>query len=246
MKDKLTNGCVTLALLALAAGAGWLAVSMFRQGAWIKGLLLAMGALLFAAPLLAMLFSKPVKTEPEQPQQVRCMPLPTDPVALTALARQVAGEDEALMQAVKESLADPDGFYKARSETDAGRDDDYYDLWETYRDEPETLRSVGLLYMLDELKAIAGFDYKTDWDNFAGRLKDLQRVQRHHLPVEVAQQDGMSNVTLWCHRLNEKWRPLGYEPMLIDADSDEYWVAVVPAAGPEAAREPAPGAGKRG
>ncbi len=59
MKEKLINLCGTLLLIAFAAGCGWMAVEMFRQGAWMKGLFVALGALLFAAPLLVPPFSKP-------------------------------------------------------------------------------------------------------------------------------------------------------------------------------------------
>lgn len=235
MKEKITNAFVTLLLIAVAVGCGWLAVEMFSQGAWIKGILCMLGVLLFGAPLLVPLFSAPASQEPQEQLQVLKVPLPQGSEALLDLARQVAGDDEHLMRAVEESLEAPETFYRGRVEADIEDRYNYFELWDAHHDNPEMLRREGLLNVLAEMKAVVMFDWKDSLETFVDEMQELRRVQRHHLPIAGVLPEGCSNIPHWCHALNEQWLPLGYQTMLVDTLGDEYWVGIVPVTGLEAA-----------
>lgn len=227
MKEKLINLCGTLLLIAFAAGCGWTAVEMFRQGAWMKGLFVALGALLFAAPLLVPPFSKPATPE-VVPPLVPEVDLPEDEESLLALARQVAGDDEGTMRVVMESLENPETFYPARAMASGEYATDYREMWEAFHDKPDWLRSEGLRYVLTEAKAIVMFDWKDSLDAFVDGMQELRRVRCHRLPVPEDMLDEAADIPHWCHALNGLWQPLGYETMFIDTKADEYLVAVVP------------------
>ena len=64
MKEKLVNVCGKLVGVALVVLFGWGAVEMFRQGAWVQGTICVAGMLLFGAPLVIPLFSRPAEPEP--------------------------------------------------------------------------------------------------------------------------------------------------------------------------------------
>ncbi|SFG24608.1 hypothetical protein [Prevotella sp. KH2C16] len=227
MKEKLTSLFGTLLLVAFAVGCGWMAVEMFRQGAWVKGIFGVLGVLLFGSPLLIPLFSSPAKPE-IVPRLVPQVDLPEDKEALLALARRVAGDDETTMQAVMESMENPEDFYLARVYADVEDRYGYDYVWDTYHDNPEALRAQGLLCVLTEAKAIAMFDWKEFSDNFVDEMVELRRVQLHHLPISEGLLDTAADVPHWCYALNELWQLLGYETMFIDINVDEYLVAVVP------------------
>ena len=52
MKEKLTEGCIMLVFIAFVVLGSTMAVEMFQQGAWVKGIICVLGALFFGFPLL--------------------------------------------------------------------------------------------------------------------------------------------------------------------------------------------------
>ena len=144
------------------------------------------------------------------------------------LAQTVAGDDAEVMQLVKDSLASPEAFYAARSEPEGEYADEYYEMLDTYKDKPDTLRSEGLLVLLEELRVIVRFDWKADLDSFQGMMPRLKRVQRYGLNLSDAPLDEAAYVPRWCEALDKFWKPKHYHTLLIDTQSDEYVVAVAP------------------
>lgn len=228
MKELIINIFVTLLFVTLAIGLGWLAVEMFQQSEWVKGFFCMLGVLLFGAPLLAQLFSKPAPQITEEQLLVQKIPLPHDPKALFALALQLAGDDEVLMQAVAESIEAPKAFYRARAEAKVEENNDYCEVWDSFRNEPEMLRGIGLLYLLKEAKATVVFDWKDSLETFVDEMRELRRLQHNHLPIDDIPLEKNSDIPHWCHTLNKHWQQLGYQTVLIDTDGDEYWVGLSP------------------
>ena len=97
-----------------------------------------------------------------------------------------------------------------------------------YHDQPDVLCSEGLLFVLAEAEVIAMFDWKEGLEEFVWQTIDLRRAQANNLPVPQEHFDEQADIPHWCNALNELWQPLGYNAILIDRESDEYVVAVVP------------------
>ena len=106
--------------------------------------------------------------------------------------------------------------------------DEYYEMLDTYKDKPDTLRSEGLLVLLEELRVIVRLDWKADLDSFQGMMPRLKRVQRYGLNLSDAPLDEAAYVPRWCEALDKFWKPKHYHTLLIDTQSDEYVVAVAP------------------
>lgn len=226
IKDAFSAFLGALLLLLFAGGSGWMAFIMFQRGSWLIGAIGVIGALFFSSPLWAGLFI--TKKEPEPEPVVTKVDWPTDKAALLKLAQTVAGDDAEVMQLVKDSLASPEAFYAARSEPEGEYADEYYEMLDTYKDKPDTLRSEGLLVLLEELRVIVRFDWKADLDSFQGMMPRLKRVQRYGLNLSDAPLDEAAYVPRWCEALDKFWKPKHYHTLLIDTQSDEYVVAVAP------------------
>ena len=226
MKEKLMNVCGKLLFAAFVVFFFWGAVEMFRQGAWISCIICVMGVLLFGGPLVVSRISSPAVSE--SVPLVSQIDLPTDKDSLRELAKLVAGEEADVMQTVEELLESPEAFYSAQTMRDGEYKSEYCEIWEFYHDKPDLLYSEGLRFVLEEAKVIAMFDWKEALEEFVGQMTDLRRVQAHNLPVPQEHFDELADIPHWCNALNELWQPLGYNAILIDRESDEYVVAVVP------------------
>lgn len=225
MKEKLVNVCGKLLGVALVVWFGWGAVEMFRQGAWVQGVISVAGMLLFGALLVTSLFSRPA--EPEPVPLVPQIDFPTNKDSSRKLAKWVASEDADVMQMVEELLASPEAFCSAQATRDGEYADKYREVSEFYHDKPDLLCSEGLRLVLEETKVIAMFDWKEMLEEFVGQMTKLRRVQTHGLPVPKEQLDEAADIPHWCHALNELWQPLGYQTILLDTKGDEYLVAVM-------------------
>ena len=226
MKEKLMNVCGKLLFAAFVVFFFWGAVEMFRQGAWISCTICVMGVLLFGGPLVVSRISGPAVSE--SVPLVSQIDLPTDKDSLRELAKLVAGEEADVMQTVEQLLESPEAFYSAQTMRDGEYKGEYCEIWEFYHDKPDLLYSEGLRFVLEEAKVIAMFDWKEGLEEFVGQMTDLRRVQAHNLPVPQEHFDELADIPHWCNALNELWQPLGYNAILIDRESDEYVVAVVP------------------
>lgn len=227
MKEKLTEGCIMLVFIAFVVLGSTMAVEMFQQGAWVKGIICVLGALFFGFPLLGPFFPSAEPDTITLPFVPR-VDLPTDKDSLRELARMLAGEEADVMQTVEELLESPEAFYSAQITRDGWYNDAYVETWDLYHDQPDVLCSEGLLFVLVEAEVIAMFDWKEGLEEFVWQMTDLRRAQANNLPVPQEHFDEQADIPHWCHALNELWQPLGYNAILIDRESDEYVVAVVP------------------
>jgi len=225
MKEKLVNVCGKLLGVALVVWFGWGAVEMFRQGAWVQGVISVAGMLLFGALLVTSLFSRPA--EPEPVPLVPQIDFPTNKDSSRELAKWVASEDADVMQMVEELLASPEAFCSAQATRDGEYADEYREVSESYHDKPDLLCSEGLRLVLEETKVIAMFDWKEMLEEFVDQMTELRWVQTYGLPVPKEQLDEAADIPHWCHALNELWQPLGYQTILLDTKGDEYLVAVM-------------------
>ena len=226
MKEKLTEGCIMLVFIAFVVLGSTMAVEMFQQGAWVKGIICVLGALFFGFPLFG-LFLPSAEPDTITLPFVPRVDLPTDKDSLRELAKMLAGEEVDVMQTVEELLESPEAFYSAQITRDGWYNDAYVDVWDMYHDHPDVLCSEGLLFVLAEAEVIAMFDWKEMLEEFVGQMTKLRRVQTHGLPVPKEQLDEAPDIPHWCHALNELWQPLGYQTILLDTKGDEYLVAVM-------------------
>ena len=226
MKEKLTEGCFMLVLIAFVVLGSTMAVEMFQQGAWVKGIICVLGALFFGFPLFG-LFLPSAEPDTITLPFVPRVDLPTDKDSLRELAKKLAGEEADVMQTVEELLESPEAFYSAQITRDGWYNDAYVDIWDMYHDQPDVLCSEGLLYVLAEAEVIAMFDWKEGLEEFVWQMTDLRRAQANNLPVPQEHFDEQADIPHWCNALNELWQPLGYNATFIDTDGDEYIVAVV-------------------
>ena len=75
MKEKLSNGCISIAITVIPFAMLWGAISMFKHGEYIKGSICVLGALLFGIPIFIGWFSRSNSIKEDKPSVPR-LPLP--------------------------------------------------------------------------------------------------------------------------------------------------------------------------
>lgn len=230
MKEKLSNGCISIAITVIPFAMLWGAISMFKHGEYIKGSICVFGALLFGIPIFIGWFSRSNSIK-EDKASVPRLPLPATKEELIKLAKHITGEDKEIMKVVLRSLENPKTFCQMEIKAVPEQLYNYQDLlfdWYEEEDNDTNLRSIVMLFAIGNANFIAGFDWKDDLETFLWKMRDLKCLQQYHLPIDDASLAADGDISQWCLLLNEQWKPLGFQNVFIDTDSDEYWVAIVP------------------
>ncbi|MGP1418032.1 DUF6630 family protein, partial [Prevotella fusca] len=230
MKDKITNGCIYLFIYSLPFAFGWCAYVTFQDGLWFLCFIMALVALFFLFLILVSIFFKPAPQEPSPEELLQRIMVPEREEELLAFAQKVAGEDKELMQMVKESLQDPIEFYRQQEKRTQNRyiADIYYEMLEYYQENLEELNHFTLPYLLYEYKALGWLARKEDEEDIVSKIQSLQRVIRHHLPIPELDMSIYYDVPNVLLCINEEWKTSGYQIALIDEDSSDYWIAIIP------------------
>jgi len=166
--------------------------------------------------------------EKEDTVQVTIIPLPTDKDKLEALAIQLIDDDKPLMDTILESLAHPQAFYEHKAKTVGEDEIDYEAFWIDAKNDIDTLSSVGMLYLLSDANVVRSVDPKEGLDNFLWNIECLKRVQLHHLTIEKALLNNTLDILHCCDIINKQWEPTGFQLALIDDDSSDSTITVVP------------------
>lgn len=90
MKEKLSNGCISIAITVIPFAMLWGAISMFKSGEYIKDSICVLGALLFGIPIFIGWFSKSNSIKEDKPSVPR-LPLPATKEELIKLAKHITG-----------------------------------------------------------------------------------------------------------------------------------------------------------
>lgn len=228
MKEKLYNGCINLVIILLPFAMVWGAVTLFKNGEYIKGGLCVLGALLFGLPIIG-LFSKSNNIKKENPS-VPQIQLPTTKKELIKVAKRITCNDKDIMNVVLQSLESPKDFCQMEIKAASEKKYDYQQLLDWYEEEKSitNLKKIVMLYAIGNSNYVAGFDWKDDLETFLWKMKELRCLKQHNLPINDSSLTSDGDISQWCLIINEQWKPLGFQIIFIDADSDEYWVAIVP------------------
>lgn len=228
MKEKLYNGCINLIIILLPFAMVWGAVTLFKNDEYIKGGLCVLGALLFGLPIIG-LFSKSKDIKKENPS-VPQIPLPTTKKELIKVAKRITCNDKDIMNVVLQGLESPKDFCQMEIKAASEKKYDYQQLLDWYEEEKSitNLKKMVMLYVIGNSNYVAGFDWKDDLETFLWKMKELRCLKQHNLPINDSSLTSDGDISQWCLLINEQWKPLGFQIMFIDADSDEYWVAIVP------------------
>ena len=228
MKEKLYNGCINLVIILLPFAMVWGAVTLFTNGEYIKGGLCVLGALLFGLPIIS-LFSKSKDIKKDN-LSVPQIPLPTTKKELIKVAKRITCNDKDIMNVVLQSLESPKDFCQMEIKAASEKKYDYQQLLDWYEEEKSitNLKKIVMLYAIGNSNYVAGFDWKDDLETFLWKMKELQCLKQHNLPINDSSLTSDGDISQWCLLINEQWKPLGFQIIFIDADSDEYWVAIVP------------------
>ncbi|WP_314665218.1 DUF6630 family protein [Prevotella aurantiaca] len=228
MKEKLYNGCINLVVILLPFAMVWGAVTLFKNGEYIKGGLCVLGALLFGLPIIG-LFSKSKDIKKDNPS-VPQIPLPTTKKELIKVAKRITCNDKDIMNVVLQSLESPKDFCQMEIKAASEKKYDYQQLLDWYEEEKSitNLKKIVMLYAIGNSNYVAGFDWKDDLETFLWKMKELQCLKQHNLPINDSSLTSDGDISQWCLLINEQWKPLGFQIIFIDADSDEYWVTIVP------------------
>ena len=92
MKDKLISGCISVVIVIILIVMLLSAISMLKNGAYIKGGFLLFAALLFVIPILIGLFSKS-KENADKELPMPKIPVPTTNDKLIDLVKCVTNND---------------------------------------------------------------------------------------------------------------------------------------------------------
>lgn len=228
MKDFFLTAIVWLVCLIFTIGGVWAIIVNFQNGHYTISFFCGLGVLLFGLPVISPFLPEPKQKEMEDTTQVTIIPLPTDKDRLEALAIQLIDDDKPLMDTILESLAHPQAFYEHKAKTVGEDDIDYEAFWIDAKNDIDTLSSVGMLYLLSDANVVRSVDPKEGLDNFLWNIECLKRVQLHHLTIEKALLNNTLDILHCCDIINKQWEPKGFQLALIDDDSSDSTITVVP------------------
>ncbi len=227
MKRAITNLIFTLILLGLVALGVWFTIDSYKSGSYFYCAIGMLGVLLFGLPVIALFLPQSKKKEKLAPK-IAQIPLPGTKKDLMALARKLT-DDKPLLATIQESLDNTASFYSDKAETEQDGHQDYAELWLDMKDDLKSLRSFGMLLQLEQAGVICRSDWKESPDDFLWKLSRLESTKRFHLPIDEAIiVSAGDDIPHWCEQINRQWRPLGYQILFIDTESDEYWTAIIP------------------
>ena len=228
MKDKLINGCFSVAIVIIFIVMLLSAISMIKNGAYIKGGFLLFAVLLVVIPVLIGLFSKSKKNADKE-QHIPQIPVPTANDKLIELVKCVTNNNAKMVGNVLNMIKDPEGFCKTEIENNPEQPYDYNDyLLDLHRDNNIALLHIVTLYVLGNAKFVVNFDWKDDLETFLYGIRNLKCFKENNLPIDEAALSTLNDIPQQCFYLNEQWKSIGFQTVFIDTNSDEYWVTIVP------------------
>ena len=228
MKDKLISGCISVVIVIILIVMLLSAISMLKNGLYIKGAHLLFGVLLFVLPIFIGLFSKSKKSADKEPP-VPKIPVPTTNDKLIELVKCVTNNDAEMVGNVLNMIKDPEGFCKTEIKNNPEQSYDYNDyLLDLHRDNNIALFYIVTLYVLGNAKFVVNFDWKDALETFLYGIRNLKCFKENNLPIDEAALSALSDIPQQCFYLNEQWKSLGFQNVFVDTNSDGYWVAIVP------------------
>ena len=228
MKDKLISGCISVVIVIILIVMLLSAISMLKNGLYIKGALLLFGVLLFVLPIFIGLFSKSKKSADKEPP-VPKIPVPTTNDKLIELVKCVTNNDAEMVGNVLNMIKDPEGFCKTEIKNNPEQSYDYNDyLFDLHRDNNIALFYIVTLYVLGNAKFVVNFDWKDDLETFLYGIHNLKCFKENNLPIDEAALSALSDIQQQCFYLNEQWKSFGFQTVFIDTNSHGYWVSIVP------------------
>ena len=228
MKDKLISGCISVVIVIIFIVMLLSAISMLKNGAYIKGGFLLFAVLLVVVPVLIGLFSKSKKNADKELPMPK-IPVPTTNDKLIELVKCVTNNDAEMVGNVLNMIKDPEEFCKTEIENNPEQPYDYNDyLFDLHRDNNISLLHIVTLYALGNAKFVVNFDWKDDLETFLYGIRDLKCFKENNLPIDEAALSALSDIQQQCFYLNEQWKSFGFQTVFIDTNSDGYWVAIVP------------------
>ena len=228
MKDKLISGCISVVIVIILIVMLLSAISMIKNGAYIKGGFLLFAVLLVVIPVLIGLFSKSKKNADKE-QHIPQIPVPTANDKLIELVKCVTNNNAEMVGNVLNMIKDPEGFCKTEIENNPEQPYDYNDyLLDLHRDNNIALLHIVTLYALGNAKFVVNFDWKDDLETFLYGIRNLKCFKENSLPIDEAALSTLNDIPQQCFYLNEQWKTIGFQTVFIDTNSDEYWVTIVP------------------
>lgn len=204
------------------------AISMIKNGAYIKGGFLLFTVLLVVIPVLIGLFSKSKKNADKE-QHIPQIPVPTTNDKLIELVKCVTNNNAEMVGNVLNMIKDPEGFCKTEIENNPEQPYDYNDcLLDLHRDNNIALLHIVTLYALGNAKFVVNFDWKDNLETFLYGIRNLKCFKENNLPIDEAALSTLNDIPQQCFYLNEQWKSIGFQTVFIDTNSDEYWVTIVP------------------
>ena len=228
MKDKLISGCISVVIVIILIVMLLSAISMLKNGAYIKGGFLLFAVLLVVIPVLIGLFSKSKKNADKE-QHIPQIPVPTANDKLIELVKCVTNNNAEMVGNVLNMIKDPEGFCKTEIENNPEQPYDYNDyLLDLHRETNIALLHIVTLYALGNAKFVVNFDWKDDLETFLYGIRNLKCFKENNLPIDEAALSTLNDIPQQCFYLNEQWKSIGFQTVFIDTNSDEYWVTIVP------------------
>ena len=228
MKDKLISGCFSVAIVIILIVMLLSAISMIKNGAYIKGGFLLFAVLLVVIPVLIGLFSKSKKNADKE-QHIPQIPVPTTNDKLIELVKCVTNNNAEMVENVLNMIKDPERFCKTEIENNPEQPYDYNDyLLDLHRETNIALLHIVTLYALGNAKFVVNFDWKDDLETFLYGIRNLKCFKENNLPIDEAALSTLNDIPQQCFYLNEQWKSIGFQTVFIDTNSDEYWVTIVP------------------
>lgn len=228
MKDKLISGCFSVVIVIIFIVMLLSAISMIKNGAYIKGGFLLFAVLLVVIPVLIGLFSKSKKNADKE-QHIPQIPVPTTNDKLIELVKCVTNNNAEMVGNVLNMIKDPEGFCKTEIENNPEQPYDYNDyLLDLHRDNNIALLHIVTLYVLGNAKFVVNFDWKDDLETFLYGIRNLKCFKENNLPIDEAALSTLNDIPQQCFYLNKQWKSIGFQTVFIDTNSDEYWVTIVP------------------
>ena len=134
---------------------------------------------------------------------------------LLEIAQIVSHGDEAVLSELTRCLTDQDVYFSAHQERyeERGIESDA---------EPEQIRWLGLVDILEENNYVCERDWKDEKEDFVYFFSNLSGVKRLKLEVDPDWLDESGDIEAWCRILDEKWAGQQCCAAAINIDSDSY------------------------
>ena len=134
---------------------------------------------------------------------------------LIEIGRIISDGDEAVLEELTACVTNPAAYFAAHAARYMERSIDS-------AGEPDLIRWIGMVDILEEHNFVCERDWKDEKEDFAYFFGNLAGIKHFGLELDPGWLDEDGDIEQWCGILNEKWAPHQCCAGAINIDSDSF------------------------